>query len=107
MTGAARGVKRRCTSCESPFYDMSRSPIRCPRCGAEFDPAAATRLVSAPRSPKARTPRPIPAAEAATDPAAGAEPTSTRDGQADATDEEDGGEDDAGDEAEDEAEDER
>ena len=32
------GVKRRCVSCGTKFYDFLKSPIICPHCGAEFDP---------------------------------------------------------------------
>ncbi len=32
------GVKRRCVSCGTKFYDFLKSPISCPKCGAEFDP---------------------------------------------------------------------
>ena len=32
------GVKRRCVSCGTKFYDFFKSPIICPNCGAEFDP---------------------------------------------------------------------
>ena len=32
------GVKRRCVSCNTKFYDFLKSPITCPNCGAEFDP---------------------------------------------------------------------
>ena len=32
------GVKRRCISCGTKFYDFLKSPITCPKCGAEFDP---------------------------------------------------------------------
>jgi uncharacterized protein (TIGR02300 family) len=32
------GVKRRCISCGTKFYDFFKSPITCPKCGAEFDP---------------------------------------------------------------------
>ena len=32
------GVKRRCVSCGTKFYDFFKSPIKCPNCGAEFDP---------------------------------------------------------------------
>ena len=32
------GVKRRCVSCATKFYDFFKSPIICPNCGAEFDP---------------------------------------------------------------------
>ena len=34
------GVKRVCQSCATKFYDLGRSPITCPQCGARFDPAA-------------------------------------------------------------------
>ena len=32
------GVKRRCVSCGTKFYDFLKSPITCPKCGTEFDP---------------------------------------------------------------------
>ncbi len=32
------GVKRRCISCGTKFYDFLKFPITCPNCGAEFDP---------------------------------------------------------------------
>ena len=32
------GIKRRCISCGTKFYDFLKSPITCPSCGAEFDP---------------------------------------------------------------------
>ncbi len=31
-----RGLKRTCLSCEAKFYDMVRTPMVCPKCGAEF-----------------------------------------------------------------------
>jgi uncharacterized protein (TIGR02300 family) len=34
------GLKRVCQSCGAKFYDMARSPILCPKCGATFDPDA-------------------------------------------------------------------
>ncbi|MBM3488369.1 MAG: TIGR02300 family protein [Alphaproteobacteria bacterium] len=34
------GLKRSCQSCGARFYDLLRSPIICPKCGAEFDPLA-------------------------------------------------------------------
>lgn len=40
------GVKRRCLSCDSPFYDLNRDPIVCVRCGEIFHP------VQFPRSPR-------------------------------------------------------
>ena len=38
---AMRGTKRTCQACEVRFYDLARSPIVCPSCGAHFTPASA------------------------------------------------------------------
>ncbi|PKU23417.1 TIGR02300 family protein [Telmatospirillum siberiense] len=32
------GAKRTCQSCSARFYDMARSPIICPKCGATVEP---------------------------------------------------------------------
>lgn len=32
------GQKRTCNSCGCRFYDMSRSPITCPKCGGTVEP---------------------------------------------------------------------
>jgi uncharacterized protein (TIGR02300 family) len=37
------GSKRQCQSCSTKFFDLNRSPIICPKCGATFTVAAATR----------------------------------------------------------------
>lgn len=34
------GIKRTCQSCAAVFYDLKRSPIVCPKCGAQYDPEA-------------------------------------------------------------------
>jgi uncharacterized protein (TIGR02300 family) len=31
------GTKRTCTTCGARFYDLNKSPIICPKCGAEND----------------------------------------------------------------------
>lgn len=31
------GTKRQCSSCGSRFYDLSRTPIVCPKCGAAYE----------------------------------------------------------------------
>jgi len=31
------GSKRTCQSCGARFYDLSKSPIKCPKCGREHD----------------------------------------------------------------------
>ncbi|MFZ9500208.1 MAG: TIGR02300 family protein [Beijerinckiaceae bacterium] len=37
------GSKRQCQSCSTKFFDLNRTPIVCPKCGATFTAAAATR----------------------------------------------------------------
>ena len=32
------GIKRICSSCNTRYYDLNKSPIICPSCGVEFDP---------------------------------------------------------------------
>ena len=34
------GIKRICQSCGTLYYDLRKTPIVCPKCGAEFDPEA-------------------------------------------------------------------
>lgn len=34
------GLKRSCPKCSTKFYDFAKSPILCPKCGAEVDPDA-------------------------------------------------------------------
>ena len=62
MAPAALGAKRRCLSCAAPFYDLNRSPIVCPKCGASF------MVVELPRNPPGMRQRmptftPVPRAE--------------------------------------------
>jgi uncharacterized protein (TIGR02300 family) len=50
------GVKRTCQSCSARFYDLARSPILCPKCGAVVEPEVtfkARRQSSAAAEPKA------------------------------------------------------
>ncbi len=49
------GVKRLCQSCTTKFYDLGRSPIACPQCGARFDPEA---LLKSRRSRPTAAPKP-------------------------------------------------
>lgn len=37
------GAKQICPSCSSKFYDLTRRPAHCPKCGTEFDPEEALR----------------------------------------------------------------
>lgn len=36
MVKAELGVKRRCLTCATAFYDLNRMPIVCPKCAAAF-----------------------------------------------------------------------
>ncbi len=38
------GLKRQCMSCGAKFYDLSRDPAVCPKCGTVFQAAALTRV---------------------------------------------------------------
>ena len=38
MAKAEWGLKRTCQSCGARFYDLSKNPIECPKCGSEYDP---------------------------------------------------------------------
>ena len=38
MSKVDLGVKRRCASCGTKFYDFKKSPITCPSCQSVFDP---------------------------------------------------------------------
>ncbi len=35
-TKHARGTKRSCQSCDERFYDLEKTPILCPHCGAKY-----------------------------------------------------------------------
>lgn len=37
------GIKRICLACSARFYDLNKSPIICPACGATFDPEYITK----------------------------------------------------------------
>lgn len=63
MAKAEWGLKRACLSCNAKFYDMNRSPILCPKCGAAFDPEA----LAKDRRTRVAAPPPRAAAAAAED----------------------------------------
>lgn len=52
MAKAELGVKRRCLSCNTPFFDLNRVRIVCPKCDAVFQ------VVEIARSPPRRGPFP-------------------------------------------------
>jgi len=55
------GVKRVCQSCAAKFYDLRRSPITCPKCGASFDPEALLKSRRSRPAPPAKVAKPKPA----------------------------------------------
>lgn len=64
------GTKRICQSCSAPFYDLRRDPIKCPKCGAKFDPESVLksrrpRSAEEPAAEKAKAKEEKPAAEEA------------------------------------------
>lgn len=60
MVKAELGTKRSCPSCATRFYDLMKSPITCPKCGATF--MAEVILPSKGESPQA-APKPRPVVE--------------------------------------------
>jgi uncharacterized protein (TIGR02300 family) len=55
------GKKHTCPSCNTKFYDLRRSPIICPNCGAKVDPDAGTsgrKGRGGSRAPAAAAPKP-------------------------------------------------
>src|SRR5215467_3137692 len=57
------GTKRLCASCGAKFYDLNKDPIHCPKCGAVYEVAVATRPVRP--EPAAAPPPRAPVAEEA------------------------------------------
>ena len=42
MTKPELGTKRLCTNCSARYYDLNKTPITCPKCGAPFEVVATT-----------------------------------------------------------------
>ncbi|MFZ5790133.1 MAG: TIGR02300 family protein [Pseudomonadota bacterium] len=66
MVKAAWGTKRTCQSCGAHFYDLHKSPIACPKCGAIYDTEAVAKSrrgrAGAEKAAAQRpVPRPVPA----------------------------------------------
>jgi uncharacterized protein (TIGR02300 family) len=62
------GTKRLCASCGAKFYDLSKDPIHCPKCGAVYEVVVATRPtrpepVAAAPAPRAPVPEEVAAPE--------------------------------------------
>jgi len=58
------GRKRQCTSCGTKFYDLRRSPVICPSCGAEVDTEPLPRGRRRAPAPRPEATAPVAAAEA-------------------------------------------
>ena len=43
MANPELGAKQICPNCQAKFYDLTRRPAVCPKCGHEFDPDEAVR----------------------------------------------------------------
>ena len=43
MANPELGAKQICPNCQSKFYDLTRRPAVCPKCGASFDPEEAVK----------------------------------------------------------------
>ncbi len=54
MSRPELGAKRQCQTCGAKFFDLSRDPILCPKCGAVFQ---ALPLARAPIRPSPAVPR--------------------------------------------------
>lgn len=79
------GTKRICASCGAKFYDLSRDPITCPKCGTTYEivvPTARGRGAAAAAAAAAVVPAAVPDADV---PVEGAEVISLDDADAEAT----------------------
>ena len=43
MANPELGAKQICPACSTKFYDLTRRPAHCPKCGTDFDPEEALR----------------------------------------------------------------
>lgn len=43
MANPELGSKQICPNCQTKFYDLTRRPAHCPKCGLDFDPEEAVR----------------------------------------------------------------
>lgn len=88
------GAKRTCNSCGCRFYDMTRTPITCPKCGAAVEPETPfkVRRSGVPADVKAASARAAKAAAAAIkSPDVEEEETEILDSDAEGADEDDSG----------------
>ncbi len=71
MANPKWGTKRICQGCAAKFYDLQKSPIICPSCGAQFDPEALLKSrrprAAAKPEPKVQKPKAVPVDDDAAD----------------------------------------
>ena len=61
------GTKYSCTSCETKFYDLNRTPVTCPKCGEVYSEAPARPIAPKKASPPAAAkPKKVPPANVQT-----------------------------------------
>ena len=75
MAKAELGTKRQCQSCGAKFYDLSKSPILCPKCNTVF---VAPKASSVPVKPEPEEEDEAVAAERGVVAAVGCQPRSAR-----------------------------
>jgi uncharacterized protein (TIGR02300 family) len=44
LADPALGAKQICPNCQAKFYDLSKRPAHCPKCGTDFDPEEAVKF---------------------------------------------------------------
>ena len=55
MNASDRGLKHLCPECTTKYYDLNKSVVACPKCGAKPAPAK-VRRAAAPAKKTGRTP---------------------------------------------------
>jgi len=61
------GTKRQCSSCGSRFYDLSRTPIVCPKCGAAYEGEVTFKSRRSSQTAEAKAPAPAKVIDAVID----------------------------------------
>ena len=66
LVKADLGTKRACPSCAARFYDLTKRPIECPKCGFSYEPEALFKQRRS-RAVEPAAAGPVPAADAEDD----------------------------------------
>jgi uncharacterized protein (TIGR02300 family) len=61
MSKPELGSKRACVSCSARFYDLTRAPAVCPKCGTEQPPVPVRAARGVAPNRRSRNPEPVPA----------------------------------------------